>query len=77
MFNVVFQPLDFERTWRRLTQKRVTRTNFDVYFFITEMYFFKVLYDFLGWLQGSIQYYRTTQLLTYRISRQTMSQGGF
>jgi hypothetical protein len=30
-----FQSFDFERTWWRLFRKRVLRTKFDIYFFIT------------------------------------------
>jgi hypothetical protein len=28
---LAFQPFDFERTWLRLFQKRVVRTEFDIY----------------------------------------------
>ena len=31
-----FQSSDFERTWWRLFQKRVVRTKFDIYVFITK-----------------------------------------
>ena len=32
---LAFQPFDFERSWWKLFQKRVVRTKFDIYVFIT------------------------------------------
>jgi len=32
---MAFQSLDFERTWLKLFQKRVMRTKFDIYVFIS------------------------------------------
>jgi hypothetical protein len=34
---LVFQSFDFEHTWWRLFQKRVVRTNFDIYVFMKSM----------------------------------------
>ena len=36
---MAFQPFDFECTWWRLVQKRVVRTKFDIYVFISRWQF--------------------------------------
>jgi len=35
LYDLSFQSFDFERRWGRLFQKRVMRTKFDIYVFIT------------------------------------------
>ena len=35
---LTFQPFDFERTWWWLFKKRVVRTKFDLYVFISDTY---------------------------------------
>ena len=44
---LAFQSFDFERTWWRLVQKRVVRTTFDIYIFISLFRVFRVkIHDF-------------------------------
>jgi hypothetical protein len=40
---LAFQFLDYERTWCRLFQKRVVRTKFEIYIFITKKSNFNIL----------------------------------
>ena len=37
-YYLAFQSFDFDRTWWRLSQKRVVRTKFDIYVFIIQTY---------------------------------------
>jgi hypothetical protein len=45
-FFLAFQSFDFERTWCRLFQKRVLRTKFDIYIFITITGLIPLLVDY-------------------------------